>query len=243
MKAVKEVSRLSGVSIRTLHHYDNIGLLKPSQVTEAGYRLYDDAAMERLYLILVFREFGLPLKEIKDLLDGPEENRNRMLELQIRQMQRKVSKLNDQIAFAKGISVLGVDYMNFEGFNPDKMDDYSAQAKTLYGKTDAYKEYERKSKNRSKEQEQNLGGQVMDFFARLGSMRPCAPDSEQAQSWAKELQAFLTANYYTCTPQILQCLAESYAGGGSMTENIDHAGGEGTGAFAKEVIEAYVKNL
>jgi DNA-binding transcriptional MerR regulator len=243
LKTVKEVSRLSGVSVRTLHHYDNIGLLKPTQVTEAGYRLYDDAAMERLYLILVFREFGLPLKEIKDLLDGPEENRNRLLELQIRQMQRKVSKLNDQIAFAKGISVLGVNYMNFEGFNPDKMDDYSAQAKTLYGKTDAYKEYEHKSKNRTKEQEKDLGGQVMDFFARLGSLRPCAPDSEAARNWAKELQTFLTANYYTCTPQILQCLAESYAGGGSMTENIDRVGGPGTGAFAKVVIEAYVKSL
>jgi DNA-binding transcriptional MerR regulator len=242
LKTVKEVSRLSGVSVRTLHHYDNIGLLKPTQVTEAGYRLYDDAAMERLYLILVFREFGLPLKEIKDLLDGPEENRNRMLENQIRQMQHKVSKLNDQIAFAKGISVLGVNYMNFEGFNPDKMDDYSAQAKTLYGKTDAYKEYEHKSKNRSKEQEQNLGGQVMDFFARLGKMRPCAADCEAAQSWAGDLQSFLTANYYTCTPQILQCLAESYAGGGSMTENIDRVGGSGTGAFAKEVIDIYVKN-
>ena len=243
LKTVKEVSRLSGVSIRTLHHYDNIGLLKPTQVTEAGYRLYDDAAMERLYLILVFREFGLPLKEIKDLLDGPEENRNRMLENQIRQMQHKVSKLNDQIAFAKGISVLGVNYMNFESFNPDRMDDYSAQAKTLYGKTDAYKEYEHKSKNRTKEQEKDLGDQVMDFFARLGSLRPCAPDCEEARNWAKELQAFFTANYYTCTPQILQCLAESYAGGGSMTENIDRVGGSGTGAFAKEVIEAYVKSL
>jgi hypothetical protein len=83
----------------------------------------------------------------------------------------------------------------------------------------------------------------MDFFARLGRMRPCAPDCEEARNWAKELQAFFTANYYTCTPQILQCLAESYAGGGSMTENIDRMGGEGTGAFAKEVIEAYVKSL
>ena len=165
-----------------------------------------------------------------------------MLELQIRQMQLKVPKLNDQIAFAKGISVLGVNYMNFEGFNPEKKDDYSAQAKTLYGKTDAYKEYERKSKNRTKEQEKDLGGQVMDFFARLGKMRPCAPDCEGAENWGKELQAFFTANYYTCTPQILSCLAESYAGGGSMTENIDRRGGPGTGAVAKEVIDIYVKN-
>jgi hypothetical protein len=81
----------------------------------------------------------------------------------------------------------------------------------------------------------------MDFFARLGKMRPCAPDGEVAQNWAKELQAFFTEHFYTCTPQILKSLAESYAGGGSMTENIDKVGGEGTGAFAKQVIDEYCK--
>ena len=133
--------------------------------------------------------------------------------------------------------------MNFEGFDLKKIDQYSTQAKTLYGKTDAYKEYEQKSKSRTKEQEKDLGNQVMDFFARLGKMRPCNPGCEAAQAWAKELQTFFTANYYNCTPQILGSLAESYAGGGSMTENIDKAGGEGTGAFAKEVIDIYIKNL
>ena len=68
MKTVKEVSRLTGVSIRTLHHYDAIGLLKPTQVTEAGYRLYNEAALEQLHMILVFRELGLSLKEIRRLL-------------------------------------------------------------------------------------------------------------------------------------------------------------------------------
>ena len=240
MKTVKEVSRLTGVSVRTLHHYDTIDLLKPTKVTEAGYRLYDDATLERLYFILVFREFGLSLKEIKNILDGPEEDRSRMLELQIRQMQDKVSKLNDQIAFAKGISALGVDYMNFEGFNPDKMDDYNAQAKTLYGKTDAYKEYEQKSKNRTKEQEQGLGGQVMNFFARLGKMRPCAPDCEAAQNWAKELQAFLTANYYTCTDEILAGLGKMYIADERFKKNIDKQG-EGTAEFASEGIRIYVE--
>ncbi len=124
-----------------------------------------------------------------------------------------------------------------------KRDEYSQQAKALYGKTDAYKEFEEKSKNRTEEQEKDLGAQVMDFFARLGKMRPCAPDSDSALTWAKELQAFFTEHYYTCTPQILLSLAESYAGGGSMTENIDKAGGAGTGAFAKEVINAYIKGL
>jgi len=79
---------------------------------------------------------------------------------------------------------------------------------------------------------------VMDFFARLGNMRPCAPDCEAALTRAKELQDFFTTNYYTCTPQILGSLAEFYAGDDSMTENIDRAGD-----IAKEVIDAYIKSL
>lgn len=133
--------------------------------------------------------------------------------------------------------------MDFEGFDPPKMDEYSAQAKILYGKTDAYKEFKQKSKGRTPEQEKDLGEQVMELFARLGKMRPCEADSEMAQAWAKELQDFFTDHYYNCTPQILKSLAESYAGGGSMTENIDKVGGAGTGAFAKEVIDTYIKTL
>ena len=121
--------------------------------------------------------------------------------------------------------------------------DCSIQTKVLYGKTDAYKEFEQKSKNRTPEQERDLGTQVMDFFVRLGKMHPCPPNSDDALAWAQELQAFFTAHYYTCTPQILRSLADSYAGGGSMTENIDKAGGTGTGKFAKEVIVAYLRNL
>ena len=131
--------------------------------------------------------------------------------------------------------------MDFEGFDPKKMDEYSRQAKELYGKTDAYREFEQKKL--TKEQEKDLGSQVMDFFVRLGKMRPCAPDSEGAQNWAKELQSFFTEHFYTCTPQILKSLAESYAGGGSMTENIDKVGGEGTGTFAKQVIDIYLSRL
>lgn len=243
MKTVAEVSRLTGVSVRTLHHYDAIGLLKPSQVTEAGYRLYDHSALEKLYMILVFRELGLSLKEIAGILHAPDYDRNLVLEKQIALMQKRIGQLQDRVALAKGILTVGVNYMDFEGFDSKKMDDYSAQAKALYGKTDAYKEFQQKSKNRTESQEKALGGQVMDFFVRLGRMRPCAPDSEAAQRWAKELQAFFTAHYYTCTPQILASLAQSYAGGGSMTENIDKAGGEGTGAFVKEVIDIYVAKL
>ena len=243
MKTVKGVSKLTGISVRTLHHYDSIDLLKPTEVTEAGYRLYDDVALEKLYMILVFRELGLSLKEIADILHAPDYDRNRILEKQIKLMQERISKLQNRIALAKGMLTVGVKYMDFEGFDPKKMDEYSTQAKALYGKTDAYKEFSQKSGNRTKEQEKVLGEQVMDFFAKLGKIRPCDPSCKEAQTWAKELQAFFTEHYYTCTPQIFRTLAESYAGGGSMTENIDKVGGAGTGAFAKEVIDLYIQKL
>lgn len=242
LKTVKEVSKRTGVSIRALHHYDAFGLLKPTQVTEAGYRLYDDDALERLYMILVFRELGLSLKEISDILDAPDYNRNRVLEHQIQLMQEKINKLQNRITLARGMLVLGMNYMDFEGFDPKKIDEYSEQTKLLYGKTDVYKEFTQKSKGRTREQEKDLGTQVMDFFARLGKMRPCEPDCEAAQKWACQLQAFFSEHFYTCTPQILKGLGESYAGGGSMTENIDKAGGAGTGAFAKQVIDAYIES-
>lgn len=241
MKTVTEVSRITGVSVRTLHHYDAIDLLKPTRVTEAGYRLYDDAALERLYLILLFREIGFPLKDIRGILDAPDFDRNRVLEKQIELLQDKVTHLQNRIQLARGIQLIGVRYLEFQEFDIDKIDDYAAQAKTLYGKTDAYREYTKKSAGRSKQQEQALGDQIMDFFVRLGAMKDRDPGSDAVQAWVKELQEFFTEHYYTCTPQILKGLAEGYAGGGSMNENIDKAGGAGTGEFARRAIEFYTR--
>ena len=241
MKTVKEIAKQTGVSVRTLHHYDAIGLLKPTRVTEAGYRLYDDNALERLYLILLFREIGFPLKEIRGILDAPDYDRNRILEQQIALLQQEKTRLDRMINMTRGIKLLGVSYLEFDNFDFKKIDDYAAQAKALYGKTDAYKEYQQKEKSRTKEQSNAVNGQVMDFFVRLGQIKDQDPGSEAAQAWVKELQAFFTEHFYNCTPQILLGLAEMYASGGSMTENIDAAGGKGTGQFAKEAIAIYCK--
>lgn len=239
MKTVTEIANQTGISVRTLHHYDAIGLLKPTKVTEAGYRLYDEDAQEKLYLILLFREIGFPLKEIRGILDAPDFDRNRVLEQQIELLEKKKTRLDYMINMARGIKMIGVKYLNFDGYEFDKIDEYAAQAKTLYGKTDAYKEYEAKAKNRSREQNNALGEGVMDFFVRLGQMKHLGAGSEAVQSWVAELQAYFTEHFYTCTPQMLLSLSEMYAGGGSMTENIDAAGGKGTGEFAREAIAIY----
>ena len=239
MKTVNDVSRMTGCSIRTLHHYDAIGLLKPTQITDAGYRLYDEETIERLFLILLFKEIGFPLKDIQSILTAPDFDRNQVLEHQIDLLQQKVMYLQNRIQLARGIQLVGIKHMNLKEFDMKKIDDYAAQAKTLYGKTDAYKEYEKKSAGRSKEAENALGDQVMGFFVRLGAMRHMDPGCAEVQAWVKELQAFFTEHYYNCTNPILLSLAESYAGGGSMNENIDNAGGSGTGAFAREAIRIY----
>lgn len=241
MKTVKEVSRLAGVSVRTLHHYDAMGLLKPTRVTEAGYRLYDDAALERLYLILLFRELGFPLKDIRKVLDAPDFDRNRVLEQQIELLQAKVRHLKTRIDLAKGIKIRGIHNLQLEGLDVNKIDEYGAQAKTLYGRTDAYREYQQKAAGRTQAQEAALGDQVMAFFVELGRLRDEDPASEAVQAWVKSLQDFFTAHFYTCTPQILRGLGQSYAEGGSLTENIDSAGGKGTAEFAHQAIEIYCK--
>lgn len=239
MKTVTQIAKQTGISIRTLHHYDAIGLLKPTKVTEAGYRLYDDDALERLYLILLFREIGFPLKEILGILEAPDFDRNRVLEQQIELLETKKTRLDYMINMARGIKMMGVKYLNFDGYEFNKIDEYAAQAKTLYGNTDAYKEFTQKAKTRSAEQSKQLGDGIMEFFVRLGQIRHLGAGSEAVQSWVAQLQAYFTEHFYTCTPQILMGLSEMYAGGGSMTENIDAAGGKGTGEFAREAIAIY----
>ena len=239
MKTVNELAKLCHVSVRTLHHYDAIGLLKPTQVTEAGYRLYDEAALERLYLILLFRELGFPLKEIQGILDAPDYDRNRVLEQQVELLKAKVSHLQNRIHLANGIKMMGVKYLEFNNWDPKKIDEYQAQAEAIYGKSEAWQEYTQKAKGRTKEQEKDLGAGVMDLFTRLGGMRELGADAPEVQAWVKELQAYFTEHFYNCTPQILLGLSEMYAGGGSMTENIDAAGGKGTGEFARKAIMIY----
>ena len=241
MKTVKQISALTGVSVRTLHHYDSIGLLKPTAITEAGSRLYDDTALHRLQQILLFRELQFPLKDIQAILDAPEDQRRKALDIQIQQLDAKRRKLQDKISLAAIMKVTEVNNMDFEQFDAKKMEDYSAQAKTLWGKTDAYQEYQVKSKGRSKETNNALGDELMGLFRELGTMRDHAPGSEAVQNWVKKLQSFISEHYYTCTKPILIGLGQMYAGGGSMTENIDHAGGAGTGEFARQAIEIYCK--
>lgn len=239
MMTVHEVSELTGVSIRALHHYDRIGLLHPAEVTGAGYRLYDDTALERLQCILLFKELQFSLKEIKDILDSPDFDYSRALDQQITLLQMKKEHLENLINLAREIKQIGVKKLDFTVFNTKKMDEYAERAKESWGQTPEYREFEEKSKDRTKEDERKLWAGLMEIFTEFGSMKGSSPSGSEAQALVKKLQDYITEYFYTCSDEILAALGNMYAGGGEMTDNINHAGGEGTAEFAAQAIKVY----
>ena len=242
MITVHEVSKLTGVSIRTLHHYDKLGLLKPVAVTEAGYRLYDESSLIRLQSILLFRELQFPLKDIGAILDSPTFDRNRALDQQIKLLELKREHLENLIDLAKGIKGMGVKPLtDFRAFDTRKIDEYAREAKASWGTTPEWKEYEQKAKGRTREQGEAIARGMMDIFRAFGAIRDTDPASAEAQALVNRLQGYITEHFYTCSDEILLSLSKMYGGGGSMTENIDKVGGLGTGAFAEQAIAVHCK--
>lgn len=241
MMTVNEVSKLTGVSIRTLQYYDKIGLLHPAKYTEAGYRLYNDAALETLQQILLFRELEFPLKDIKEIISRPDFDRSKALEQQIKLLTLKKEHIENLIDLAKGIKLLGVRKLKFEAFDTSKLDEYAAQAKAYWGKTPAYKEFEEKSRGRTKEEDKKIYQGMIDIFGEFGQIRNTEPSSKDAQALVKKLQDYITEHMYTCTKKILSSLGKMYAGGGDFTKNIDSYGGEGTAEFTSQAIEIYCR--
>ena len=236
---VKEVSKLTGVSVRALHYYDEIGLLKPAELTPSGYRLYGSESLERLQQILLFRELEFSLKEIGQILDAPGFDRENALKEQIKLLKLKKEHFESLIAFAEQIESTGGNHMSFQVFDKTTQEKYKAQAKKKWGNTPAYREYEQKTAGYSDEKQAYLAGEMMAIFKEFGEHRQDAPTHEAVQALVKKLRDFITAHYYTCTDEILAGLGQMYAAGGDMTENIDAAGGEGTALFAARAIAAY----
>lgn len=239
MWTVNEVSKLAGVSIRTLQYYDKIGLLKPTEYTESGYRLYDDTALELLQQILLFRELEFPLKEIKEIISRPGFNKTMALEQQITLLTMKKEHLESLIDFAREIQLKGVKRMDFTVFDTKKIDEYARRAKEQWGQTEEYKEFEQKAQGRNREEEHELMKNFMDIFVEFGKMKDGDPGAMNVQDQVRKLQNYITENFYKCSKDILRSLGQMYAAGGEFTENIDKAGGEGTAQFTAKALEIF----
>ena len=122
MMTVKEIAELTHISARTLHYYDEIGLLEPTAKSEAGYRLYDDKALETLQQILFFREFDIPLKEIKALMNSPVFDRNQILQMQRKMLVAKKERVERLIASIDDI-LRGENRMDFSEFTKQETEE------------------------------------------------------------------------------------------------------------------------
>ena len=239
MKTVNEVSKLTGVSIRTLQYYDNIGLLRPADYTESGYRLYDDTALEKLQQILLFRELEFPLKDIKEIINRSDFDKKKALEQQIELLELKKEHIENLLAMCRSLKKRGVKKLDFTAFDSSKLDEYSRKAKEQWGSTPEYKEFEVKSSGRTKADEESVLTGLMKIFEEFGTMKEMDPASDMVQKQVKKLQSYITDHFYKCSDEVLFGLGKMYAAGGEFTENIDKMGGTGTAEFTYQAIKIF----
>ena len=237
---IKEFADFTGVSVRTLHYYDEIGLLSPACVDEhTGYRYYDEKSLLRMQEILFYRELDFSLKSIGEILSSSDydtskalREQKKLLILKKERLERLISAVDDAM---KGENVM-------KAFDNSEFETYKDEAKAKWGQTDAYKEHAEKTKGYSKEKWKDLVKEMNAVFAEFAACRNNGegPDSAKAQNLVKTLQNHITENYYHCTKEILVGLGQMYVLDERFKNNIDKHG-DGTAEFVREAVEVYCK--
>ncbi len=236
---VKKFGELTGVSVRTLHHYDAIGLLSPDFTDpQTGYRYYGEQALRRMQAILFYRELDFPLQTIGELLASPQYDTQAALREQKRLLLLKKQRLERVIAALewaeKGES------MDFQAFDNSQMEAYKEEVRQRWGATAAYAESATRTAAYTAadwhDLQQGMEVILADFAAAKAAGE--VADGEIAEGLAARLQAFITDTQYTCTDEILLGLGEMYVADERFTANIDRHGA-GTAAYIREAIRHF----
>jgi len=238
---VKEVADLVGISVRTLHHYDEIGLLKPEEITESGYRVYSERNLETLQQILFFKELGFPLKKIKEIINSPSFDRQKALEVQHtmllerrRRLDKMIRTIEKTIQYSKG-EIQMSNKEKFEGFdfshNP-----YEKEARELWGDA-AVDESNAKMANWSQFEKKEFTERFNAIYKNLAALRHLPADSKEAQAAIKEWFVFLNemGNY---SLEAFKNLGQMYVDDVRFTKNIDGFG-QGLAKFMRDAMAVY----
>lgn len=248
---VKEVAELVGVSVRTLHHYDQIGLLTPAEVSEAGYRLYTNRELERLQQILFFREIGLPLQEIKDILDRPDFDRKRALETHKELLLEKRKRLDDILAtvtktiqsIEEGTPMSDKDL--FKGFDMASIEahqkKYAAEARQKYGDA-VVDETEKRTGAYTQTDWADIQSRTEAIYGQVIAHMDKGPADPQVQEAVAAWRQLITDRFYDCTPEIFRGLGDLYVQDERFTANIDKFK-PGLAAFLRDAMHVYCDNL
>lgn len=237
---IKDFALLCGISVRTLHYYDEIGLLKPAQTDEnTSYRYYNSSSLLRMQEILFYRELGFSLKSIKEILSSPDYSKKEALRQQKKLLMLKKERLERLISAIDGAEK--GEYI-MKAFDNSEFEKYKSEAEERWGSTDSYKEYSEKSSNYTKEKYDSLAKGMNDIFSQfaLSMKKGAAPDSDKVQDLVKNLQSHITENYYNCTKEILADLGQMYVFDERFKNNIDKCG-EGTAEFVSNAIKVYCR--
>ena len=231
---IKEFAELTGVSVRTLHYYDEIGLLKPSEVdAQNGYRFYDEKSLERMQEILFYRELDFSLKTIAQILSSPDYDKQQALTRQRKLLLAKKERLEQLINALDGLEK-GEGFMKNNEYEKLK-NEYAEEVRQRWGSTDAYKESQQRNTDFNKAAV--LLDEVFEEFAEL-NRSGISPDNEAAKIQVEKLQRCITENFYTCTNEILAGLGQMYVADVRFKNNIDKHG-EGTAEYVSQCIKSY----
>lgn len=237
---IREFAELTGVSVRTLHYYDEIGLLNPAFVDHStGYRYYDGQSLIRMQQILFYRELDFSLKDIRQILTSPNYDKRQALADQKNLLLLKKERL-ERLIGAVDNAMNGE--ITMDAFRNDEINQYRDEVKQRWGQTKAYAEHEERSKNQSRDDQAAKAAELDAVFARFARCKAAgyASDSPEARLLVKALQDCITANYYTCTVQILAGLGQMYTADERFRQNIDNHG-EGTAQFVSDAIACCCK--
>lgn len=241
-RQIGELAKQAGVSVRTLRHYDAIGLLEPSETTQAGYRLYDEGALERLEQILYFRELGFALEEIRTMMTSPDYDAREAMRRQKALLQMKKQRIEAMIARLDE-AIDGHGTPRIEVFDMSEIEkakkQYADETKARWGNTHAYAESERKAAKYSKDDWKQIHNGMTKLFDAFAAVREIDPADERVQALVKEWQQYITDHFYACTDEILAGLGQMYVCDERFRANIDRSG-EGTAACMSRAIEVYL---
>ncbi|WP_188196341.1 MerR family transcriptional regulator [Nonomuraea sp. SYSU D8015] len=243
--SVGQVARLAGITVRTLHHYDEIGLLTPGERTHAGYRRYTDADLVRLQQILLYRELGFPLEEIAVILDEPHTDElthlRRQHELLTRRAQDlgKVINAVERLIDAHTLGIALTPEERFEIFGDFRPEDHDAEVDRRWGHTSQYAESRRRVASYTKADWLQLKAEAAalndDLVAAYKAGLPA--DGEHAMDLAERHRGHITRWFYDCTPHIHRCLGDLYVDDPRFTATFD-ALAPGLAPYLRQAIHA-----
>ena len=245
---VNNVAKLAGVSVRTLHHYDAIGLLKPAAVSPAGYRLYSDADLERLQQVLFFRELGFSLRDIGRVLNSPDFDRREALAMhrkllveKRRRVQALITSVDRSIAALDG----GEDMSNnamFEGFDESKLNEYREEARRRWGHTPAWEESERRTSGYTKQDWQDIQSESDEINRGLAALMGEDPAGAEVQALVGRWHSLINSRFYECSPHVFRGLADMYVEDARFTAHYNRWR-PGLAAFLRQAMHVYADGL